>query len=68
VLNGAGEVAVRAFLEEKIPFLSIAEVIEDALAKTERMQVENYAVLQETDARARVYAKEAVERITKAGK
>ena len=67
-LNGAGEVAVRAFLEEKIPFLSIAEVIEDALAKTERMQVENYAVLQETDARARVYAKEAVERITKAGK
>ena len=67
-LNGAGEVAVRAFLQEKIPFLSIAEVIEEALNKTERMQTKNYEILKETDARARAYAEEAVRKITKAEK
>ena len=56
-LNGGGEVAVRAFLEEKIPFLSIAETMEYVLEKTERMQVKDYGVLKETDARARALAK-----------
>ena len=67
-LNGAGEVAVRAFLEEKIAFTEIAEIIAAALDKTERMQTESYAILKETDAQARAYAKEAVEKFTKAGK
>ncbi|MBE5745169.1 MAG: 1-deoxy-D-xylulose-5-phosphate reductoisomerase [Clostridiales bacterium] len=67
-LNGAGEVAVRAFLEENIAFTEIAEIIAAALDKTERMQTESYAILKETDAQARAYAKEAVEKFTKAGK
>ncbi|MBQ7924382.1 MAG: 1-deoxy-D-xylulose-5-phosphate reductoisomerase [Clostridia bacterium] len=67
-LNGAGEVAVRAFLDGRIGFLQIAETIENALHKTERMKADSYAILKETDARARVYAEEAVMRLTKAGK
>ena len=59
-LNGAGEIAVQAFLQEKIGFLQIAETIEYALEKTERERANGYAVLQETDARARAYAKEYI--------
>ncbi len=59
-LNGAGEVAVRAFLEKKIPFLSIAEVIEGALARTERVKPDSYEALFETDLRARAYANELI--------
>ena len=67
-LNGAGEVAVRAFLEEKIPFTAIASVMERALEQTERAKADGYGILKETDARARAYASEAVCRYTKAGK
>ena len=59
-LNGAGEVAVRAFLEGRISFLEIAKTIEAALMKTERMKPDSYAVLKETDERARSLAKEYI--------
>ena len=59
-LNGAGEIAVDAFLKEKISFLEIARVIEYALEKTERMKADHYALLQETDMRARAYANEYI--------
>ncbi len=57
-LNGAGEVAVRAFLEGRIAFLEIAETIEKALAGTERIKPDGYAALKETDAKARALARE----------
>ncbi len=57
-LNGAGEVAVRAFLEGRIAFLEIAEAIEKALAGTERIKPDGYAALKETDAKARALARE----------
>ena len=60
-LNGAGEVAVRAFLEERIPFLAIAETIEAALMKTERVTPDSYEVLKTTDERARALAKEYIQ-------
>ena len=60
-LNGAGEVAVRAFLEERIPFLAIAETIEAALMKTERVTPDSYEVLKSTDERARALAKEYIQ-------
>ena len=60
-LNGAGEIAVRAFLEGRIAFCSIAETIEYALEKTERVCPDSYESLQETDARARMLAREFVE-------
>ena len=59
-LNGAGEVAVGAFLNGQIPFLGIAEIIEKVLEKTERLKPDSYAVLLETDLRARAMAKELI--------
>ena len=59
-LNGAGEVAVRAFLEERIAFSEIANTIDNALRKTERMTPDSYGVLKETDARARALATEYI--------
>lgn len=66
-LNGAGEIAVKAFLEEKIGFLQIADTIAYTLEKTERVKPESYGVLWETDARARAYAKEYIKKIAKKG-
>ena len=59
-LNGAGEVAVRAFLQKRIAFIEIANTIESVLSKTERAKCESYALLQETDARARALALEYI--------
>ena len=64
-LNGAGEVAVRAFLEGRIGFLQIAETIENALEKTERLSVDGYETLLATDERARALAREYVQAIEK---
>ena len=62
-LNGAGEIAVRAFLDGRIGFTKIADTIEDALKKTERAKPENYGVLSETDRRARALAEEYIKGI-----
>ena len=59
-LNGAGEIAVRAFLEEKISFLQIPQVIEHALQKTERVKADSYESLYQTDARARAISNEYI--------
>ena len=59
-LNGAGEVAVRAFLDKKIPFLAIPEVIESALTRTERVKPDAYEALLDTDRKARAYANERI--------
>ena len=59
-LNGAGEVAVRAFLDGKLPFLGIAEAIEYALEKTERVKATDYGALVQTDEKARLLAREFV--------
>jgi len=60
-LNAAGEIAVRAFLQEKIPFTGIAEVIEDVLNATSRKKAETYEDLREEDVRAREKAKARIE-------
>ena len=59
-LNAAGEIAVGAFLKERIPFTAIAETIEDVLQKTERFPADAYEALRETDARARRAAEETI--------
>ena len=59
-LNGAGEIAVHAFLDGRIAFTQIAKTIESALAKTQRAKCENYEVLRETDSRARALAEEYI--------
>ncbi len=62
-LNGAGEIAVRAFLDGRIGFTKIADTIEDALKKTERAKPDSYTVLCETDKRARALAEEYIKRL-----
>lgn len=64
-LNGAGEVAVHAFLQEKIPFLAIADTIAYALEKTAREKTESYEILTQTDKQARAYAYEYVTNVGK---
>ncbi len=59
-LNGAGEIAVRAFLNGRIGFTKIADTIESALQKTARAKVESYDMLLETDKRARALAEEYI--------
>ena len=57
-LNAAGEIAVDAFLKGRIAFTAIAETMDKTLGATERLQVTDYSVLKETDARARALARE----------
>jgi 1-deoxy-D-xylulose-5-phosphate reductoisomerase len=59
-LNGAGEVAVRAFLDGRIAFKEIAKTMEAVLSKTERQKADSYEVLKATDMRARALAREIV--------
>jgi len=58
VFNAANEVAVAAFLEGRLPFLGIAEVVEDALARAEGAPVRDLDDLVEVDRRARALADE----------
>jgi 1-deoxy-D-xylulose-5-phosphate reductoisomerase len=63
-LNAADEVAVAAFLERRLPFLGIAEVIERVLARTPHVRFEKMDDVLEADAEARRTAKEEVERLS----
>jgi 1-deoxy-D-xylulose-5-phosphate reductoisomerase len=63
-LNAADEVAVATFLERRLPFLGIAEVIERVLARTPRVRFEKMDDVLEADAEARRTAKEEVERLS----
>jgi 1-deoxy-D-xylulose-5-phosphate reductoisomerase len=53
VFNAANEVAVAAFLEGRLPFLEIAEVVADALARAEGSPARDLADLLEGDRAAR---------------
>jgi 1-deoxy-D-xylulose-5-phosphate reductoisomerase len=62
-LNAADEVAVAAFLERRLPFRGIAEVIERVLASTPRVRFEKIDDVLAADAEARRTAKEEVNRL-----
>ncbi len=59
-LNAANEVAVHAFLQGKIAFLAIADVIEQTLAELPAQRIHSFDVLVATDQRAREVAAELV--------
>jgi 1-deoxy-D-xylulose-5-phosphate reductoisomerase len=61
VLNAANEVAVEAFLNERLRFTAIAEVVEETLQLQSIEQVEGLESLLEADHRARVVAEQAVQ-------
>jgi 1-deoxy-D-xylulose-5-phosphate reductoisomerase len=64
-LNAADEVAVAAFLEQRLPFLGIPEVIERVLSRTPRGPFEKMDDVLAADAEARRLALEEVGRLSK---
>ena len=59
-LNAANEVAVHAFLAERLRFLDIASVIEETLAQLPAEQIHSFEALGDADGRARRVAAELV--------
>lgn len=59
VFNGADEIAVELFLKEKIGFLDIADVIEDAMNAYNNKSAKCLADIYEADLWAREYVKKA---------
>jgi 1-deoxy-D-xylulose-5-phosphate reductoisomerase len=55
VLNAANEVAVAAFLERKIEFLQIEDLIEQALSRHESIEHPDLTTIQEVDKETRNY-------------
>jgi 1-deoxy-D-xylulose-5-phosphate reductoisomerase len=62
-LNAADEVAVAAFLERRLPFLGIPEVIERVLGRMPRVKFDKMDDVLTADLEARRMAKEEVERV-----
>jgi len=58
VMNAANEVAVNAFLEEKIPFQSIARLIEEVMSRHVPSDVSSLEAVLEADSQARRQAEE----------
>jgi len=64
VLNGANEEAVRLFLDDKIGFLKIAEVVEGAMAAHSSRENPNIEELMEADAWAREKVRRSLKTIS----
>lgn len=60
VLNAANEVAVRSFLEQKIGFLRMAEVVEQCLTKMDYIKNPGFEDYMETDRQTRIKALELI--------
>ncbi|HLT81344.1 MAG TPA: 1-deoxy-D-xylulose-5-phosphate reductoisomerase [Cyclobacteriaceae bacterium] len=60
VLNAANEVAVRCFLEEKIGFLQMPEVVEQCLIKMDYIKDPGFEDYMETDKQTRIKALELI--------
>ena len=60
VLNGAAEIAVRAFLLGRISFPQIAETIDGALCRIPREEATSFEALTAADGAARAYATELI--------
>src|SRR5262249_46727505 len=63
-LNAADEIAVDAFLERRLPFLGIPEVIESVLGRMPRMRLGKIDDVLAADGEARRIARVEVERLT----
>ena len=60
ILNAANEVVVSAFLQERIPFLRMSEVIEETMAKVSFIHTPTYEDYVATDAEARRVAESLI--------
>jgi 1-deoxy-D-xylulose-5-phosphate reductoisomerase len=62
-LNAANEVAVEAFLEDRIGFLTIADVLSEALSRLDTREVKDLETVLEADVRAREEASRIVSKL-----
>ncbi|NKB32038.1 MAG: 1-deoxy-D-xylulose-5-phosphate reductoisomerase [Pseudomonadales bacterium] len=60
ILNAANEIAVAAFLEEKLRFSEISLIIEEVMSKIPCEAAASLAIIQDTDKRARNLSKELI--------
>ncbi|MFV0420150.1 MAG: 1-deoxy-D-xylulose-5-phosphate reductoisomerase [Dysgonomonas sp.] len=60
IMNAANEIAVAAFLCEKVGFLEMSDIIEKTMQKTSFVQTPSYDDYVQTDMEARVIAKEFI--------
>ncbi|MEA2405184.1 MAG: 1-deoxy-D-xylulose-5-phosphate reductoisomerase [Thermoleophilaceae bacterium] len=60
VLNASNEVAVQAFLDDRIPFTGIAEIVERALDAHETRPVRHFTDLYRADAEARAESEDLI--------
>jgi 1-deoxy-D-xylulose-5-phosphate reductoisomerase len=67
-LNAADEVAVAAFLERKLPFLGIPEVVEKVLVRMPRVKLQKMDDVLSADAEARRIAQEEVATLSRQAK
>jgi 1-deoxy-D-xylulose-5-phosphate reductoisomerase len=63
-LNAADEVAVAGFLDHRLPFLAIAEVVEAVLSKTPSTKFNSIAEVLHADSEARRLASESISHLT----
>ena len=60
ILNAANEIAVDAFLNERLAFLGIPEIIETTLERVSHHRADNLQVIYDDDSLARVIARELI--------
>ncbi|MDR1716856.1 MAG: 1-deoxy-D-xylulose-5-phosphate reductoisomerase [Prevotella sp.] len=60
IMNAANEIAVAAFLKDKVGFLEMSDVIEKTMHKTSFIQAPSYEDYVQTDTEARYVAKEFI--------
>lgn len=63
VLNAANEIAVQAFLDRRIGFTQISEVIEDTLNATIFNEPESLAAVKDSDTKARIHTQKLISKI-----
>lgn len=60
VLNAANEVTVQSFLQNRVDFLEMSDIIEKTIAKVSHIENPSFSDYEESDAEARKYAEELV--------
>jgi len=65
ILNAANEIAVQAFLDQRISFMQIAAVVEQTLNGQILTEPQSLAAVQESDEQARLYSSAYIKRLEK---
>jgi 1-deoxy-D-xylulose-5-phosphate reductoisomerase len=60
ILNAANEVAVAAFLEQRLPYLQIANVVRDTLSAIQSVPASSIEIVLGADAQARQVAAQLI--------